>query len=189
MTTEITETRFGPAVARTDPQALTFTMLREFDAPRERVFDAFATCDALSHWLAPADWTLPFCEMDFRPDGSCRYSMQAPAGVTGPEGEDPWIAWGKTSYEDIERPERIVYRDTFADEHGEPVEGMPEMHVTLRFVDLGGGRTSLVNTTQFASIEDLEMGASIGMAEGWASSLAKLETYLADGPAGLTEAR
>ena len=37
MSTEITETRFGPATARLDRQALTFTMLREFD------FSAFAT--------------------------------------------------------------------------------------------------------------------------------------------------
>ncbi len=56
------------------------------------------------------------------------------------------------------------------------------MHVTIRFIDIGNGRTSLVNTTQFASLEDLETGAGIGMDEGWASSLANLETYLADTP-------
>jgi uncharacterized protein YndB with AHSA1/START domain len=75
-----------------------------------------------------------------------------------------------------------VYRDSFSDEHGQPVEGMPEMHVTIRFIDLGNGRTNLINTTQFASLEDLETGAGIGMDEGWASSLANLETYLATDP-------
>lgn len=183
MTSEITETRIGQAVARTDPQALTFTMLREFDFARELVFDAFGTCEALTQWLAPADWTLPFCEIDFRPGGTCRYAMRAPAGTIGPNGEDPWDAWGKSYYEDVERPEHITYRDTFTDEHGEPAEGMPEMRVTIRFIDLGGGRTNLINTTQFASLEDLEGGVEIGMAEGWATSLDHLETYLATRPA------
>jgi len=182
MTTEITETRFGPAVARLDRQAMTFTMLREFDVPRERVFDAFSTCEALRHWLAPADWTLPFCEIDFRPGGALRFAMRAPTGTIGPNGEDPWDSWGTSRYEEIERPERIVYRDTFSDEQGRQVEGMPEMHVTIRLIDLGDGRTSLVNTTRFASLEDLETGAGMGMDEGWASSLANLESYLA-GPA------
>jgi uncharacterized protein YndB with AHSA1/START domain len=182
MSTETTETRFGPAVARLDRQALTFTMLREFDFPRERVFDAFSTCEAMQHWLAPADWTLPFCEIDFRPGGSCRFAMRAPAGTIGPNGEDPWDSWGQSHYERIERPELLVYRDSFSDEHGQPVEGMPEMHVTIRFIDLGNGRTNLINTTQFASLEDLETGAGIGMDEGWASSLANLETYLATDP-------
>ncbi len=105
MSTQITETRFGPATARLDRQALTFTMLREFDFPRERVFDAFSTCEAMRHWLAPADWTLPFCEIDFRPGGSCRFAMRAPAGTIGPNGEDPWDSWGQSHYEQIERPE------------------------------------------------------------------------------------
>jgi uncharacterized protein YndB with AHSA1/START domain len=179
MTTEIIETRFGPAVARVDRQTLTFTMLREFDFPRERVFDAFGTCEALRHWLAPADWTLPFCDIDFRPGGVLRFAMRAPAGTVGPKGEDPWDSWGTSRYEEIERPERIVYRDTFSDEHGTQVEGMPEMHVTIRFIDLGDGRTSLVNTTRFASLEDLDTGTGMGMDEGWASTLANLEAYLA----------
>jgi uncharacterized protein YndB with AHSA1/START domain len=179
MTTETTETRIGQAVARTDKQALTFTMLREFAAPRERVFDAFSTCEALTHWLSPADWSLPFCEMDFREGGSCRYTMRAPAGTIGPNGEDPWDASAMSHYLEIVRPERLRYRDTFVDADGEHLPGMPEMHVTMRFIDLGNGRTSLVNTTQFASVEDLEAGVSTGMAEGWAGSLDKLETYLA----------
>jgi uncharacterized protein YndB with AHSA1/START domain len=179
MTSDTTETRFGQAVATIDRQALTFSILREFDAPRELVFDAFSTCDALKQWLAPADWTLPYCEIDFRPGGSCTFTMRAPAGTVGPEGEDPWDASGVSYYQEIERPERIVYRDTFVDAQGERVEGMPEMVVTIRFVDLGGGRTNLINTTRFASLEDLEVGAATGMDEGWASSLDHLADYLA----------
>ena len=125
-TGDIVETHIGPATARTDRAALTFTMLREFDAPRDRVFDAFASCDAISRWWGPTDWTLPVCGMDFRPGGTWLYAMRAPAGVTGPNGEDPWDAWGKIYYDEIERPTKLVYRDFFVDPSGNAIPGMPE---------------------------------------------------------------
>ena len=56
-----------------------------------------------------------------------------------------------------------------------------DMHVTIRFIDLGDGRTSLANTTRFASLEDLDTGTGMGMDEGWASTLANLEVVAGSG--------
>lgn len=179
-TSETTETRIGRAVARTDRQALTLTLLRAFDAPRERVFDAFASCEALARWWGPRDWTLPVCELDFRPGGSWLYAMRAPAGLIGPNGEDPWEAWGKMFYEKIDRPVSFSYRDTFVDPQGARISDMPEMTATMQFVDLGDGRTNLINTTRFSSVEDLQAMADMGMADGWAESFDKLDVILAE---------
>jgi uncharacterized protein YndB with AHSA1/START domain len=63
-----------------DLAAMTYTIERVFHAPRQRVFDAWTTCDALSQWWGPKGWTVPFCEIDFRPGGTWRYMMR---------GQDP----------------------------------------------------------------------------------------------------
>lgn len=179
-TAQIVRDRIGATVTHTDPAAMTFKMEREFDAPRRRVFAAFASCDAISKWWGPAGWTVPVCDMEFRPGGVWLYAMRAPAGVVGPKGEDPWDAWGKATYRDIVVPERIVWLDEFAEPGGTVAADMPKMTAQLEFIDLGGDRTKLVDTTIYSSIKDLETTLGMGMAEGAAESFDKLERYLAD---------
>lgn len=72
---------------------------RIFDAPRETVFEAWTRAEHLVRWWGPNDFTLPFCELDFREGGAYRYCMRSP------EGEDHWV-WGE--YREIVRPGRIV---------------------------------------------------------------------------------
>jgi len=178
MTAQIVTDRIGAAVTRTDTVAMTFTMEREFDAPRERVFAAFASCEAIAKWWGPAGWTTPICDMDFRPGGVWLYAMRAPAGTLGPNGEDPWDAWGKATYREIVAPERLVWLDQFAGPDGAANTDMPEMIARLEFIDLDG-RTRLVDTTTYTSVKDLETTLAMGMAEGSAQSFDKLERYLA----------
>lgn len=72
---------------------------RVFDAPREVVFDAWTRAEHLVRWWGPNDFTLPFCEIDFREGGAYRFCMRSP------EGEDHWV-WGE--YREIVEPERIA---------------------------------------------------------------------------------
>src|SRR5687768_16632849 len=95
---------------------------RTFDAPRELVFDVWSDPKHIAQWWGPKGWTLPVCKMDFRPGGVWHYCMR------GPEGEE---SWGKAVYQEIVKPERIVYIDAFADAQGNAVEGMPEMLITV----------------------------------------------------------
>ena len=99
------------------PSEREFVVERVFDAPRELVWQAWTEPEHLAHWWGPQGWTLPVCTVDFRPGGIWHYCMR------GPEGEE---SWGKATYREIVEPERIVYLDAFADEAGNPVEGMPE---------------------------------------------------------------
>jgi uncharacterized protein YndB with AHSA1/START domain len=145
-----------------------FVMERIFDAPRELVFKAWSEPKHVTQWWGPKGWTLPYCRMDFRPGGVWVYGMRGPDGTEG---------WGRATYREIVEPERIVYVDAFADEHGEPLEGMPETTIIVEFIDLGG-KTKLKSTAQFASRADLEQTVGMGMEEGMGETWDRLSEYL-----------
>lgn len=84
---------------------------RSFDAPRERVFEAWSTAEHLVQWFAPMSGSVPHCTVDFRVGGRFHLCMRFP-------GQDIWVLG---EYREIAAPERIVYMDRFADEHGNPV--------------------------------------------------------------------
>jgi uncharacterized protein YndB with AHSA1/START domain len=73
---------------------------RIFDAPQAVCFDAWTKPEHITRWWGPHEFTLPFCEMDFKVGGSYKYCMPSP------EGEEHWI-WGV--YQEIAEPERIVF--------------------------------------------------------------------------------
>jgi uncharacterized protein YndB with AHSA1/START domain len=145
-----------------------FVIERSFAAPRELVFQVFSECEHLAHWWGPTGWTLPVCQIDFRPGGVWFYCMR------GPEGED---SCGKATYQEIIEPERIVYTDAFADAAGNVQAGMPEMLITLTFAEQNG-KTKLTSRTQFASATDLKATLDMGMAEGVNETWDRLEAYL-----------
>lgn len=145
-----------------------FVMERVFDAPRELVFKAWSDPQHLAQWWGPKGWTLPVCNMDFRPGGVWHYCMR------GPEGEE---GWGKAVYREIVEPERIVYVDSFADAEGNALEGMPETLITVTFSEQEG-KTKLTSCAQFASVADLEATLAMGMVEGLTETWDRLEEYV-----------
>lgn len=135
---------------------------RVFDAPRELVFDAFSTAEHLKMWWGPKGWSLPVCNIDFRPGGEWHYCMLSPDG--------DMESWGKAVYEEIVPPDRIVYVDYFSDADGNVNTEMPETRITMTFVD-EAGKTRLISSAEYAS-EDairtvLDMGMLQGVGETW----------------------
>jgi uncharacterized protein YndB with AHSA1/START domain len=154
----------------------TYVMERVFDAPRELVFEAYSTAEHLKNWWGPKGWTLPFCEVDFRPGGTWLYCMKGPVGS---EDGEMMESWGKAVYQEIIEPERIVYKDTFVDSDGSRVEGTPEMLITVEFVE-EKGKTRLISKTLFESAEQLQQVLEMGMEQGFSETLDRLEAYLAN---------
>jgi uncharacterized protein YndB with AHSA1/START domain len=142
---------------------------RVFDAPRERVFEAWTRPEHVVNWWGPKGWTLPVCEMDVRPGGVWLYCMR------GPKGEE---SWGRAVYREIEPPARLVYSDAFAEPDGSPVPGMPEMLITVTFVE-HNGQTTLTNSTHFPTPEDLESTLALGVVRGLSETWDRLEAHLA----------
>jgi uncharacterized protein YndB with AHSA1/START domain len=155
----------GSALTITTPSDREIVMTREFDAPRELVFEAHSKCEHLEKWWGPRKYTLAVCEMDFRPGGKYRFLHR------GPDGDEEHGFRGE--YREIVPPERIVWTFEW--------EGMPG-HVsvdTLTLEDLGG-KTKLTAHSLFNSVEDrdgmLQSGMETGAAETWDRLSEHLET-------------
>lgn len=154
--------------ATKDLEKRELVMERIFDAPRELVFKAWTEPELVKQWWGPKGWTLPVCNMDFRPGGVWHYCMRGPDGME---------SWGKAVYREIVEPERIVYIDTFSDAEGNQPENMPEMVITVTFTE-ENGQTKLTSRTQFATAEELEAVLEMGAVEGMNDTLDRLADLL-----------
>ncbi len=115
---------------------------RFFDAPRERVWQAWTKPEHFKEWWGPKGFTAPLISIDFRTGGKYLYCMRG----SGPDGvvRDYWTTG---VYREIVPMERIVCADSFADEKGNVVSasyyGMPgdwplELTVTVAFEEHDG---------------------------------------------------
>ena len=140
---------------------------REFNAPRELVFEAFSKTEHLKKWWSPKGWSTPVCEVDFRPGGTWFYGMKC---TDENQEEFGMESWGKAVYEVIQEPEKIVLIDSFADSEGNVSVDMPSTKMMLTFVEQDG-KTKLISRSEYASKESLQdvldMGVLEGMAETW----------------------
>jgi uncharacterized protein YndB with AHSA1/START domain len=141
---------------------------REFDAPRELVFKAYTERDHLMKWFGPREWPLKHCTVDLRVGGKWHYMMGGPAGEE---------AWGLGIYREITPSSRLVYSDFFSDEKG--TENPPGSVTAINFEDLGNGRTRLNTLATFASKEARAETLAMGMVEGMAETLDRLDEHLA----------
>ncbi len=158
-------------------------IIREFDAPRALVWDAWTKAEHLARWWGPRVFTNPVCELDVRPGGRFRIVMRAPDGTDYPmRGE----------YVEVVPPERLVYTndlkgqpeawmDMFNDARGTP-RGTPveDSVVTVTFVERAG-KTTVTISTRFASAVEAEVFRKMLMVEGWTESLGKLAALVAKG--------
>lgn len=148
---------------------------RVFDAPRELVFKAFSESERLKQWWGPRGWTLPVCNVDFRPGGVWHYCMKC---TDKNQGEFYGMeSWGKAVYQEIIENEKIVYTDYFSDAEGNEAEGMPPSQITVIFTE-EEGRTRLVSRAVFDSTEALKTVVDMGMEQGISETWDRLDEYL-----------
>jgi uncharacterized protein YndB with AHSA1/START domain len=132
-------------------------LTRVLDAPRELVWKAWTEREHLVRWWGPKGFTLPGCEMDFRPGGKYRFVMRGPDG-----GDFPFHG----VYREIVRPERIVFTCIIEK------EAIPELVATVTFAEQGGKTRLTVRQT----VPPGEAGR--GQNQGWSESLDRLAEHL-----------
>lgn len=155
----------------------TLHITRTFDAPLERVWQAWTSAQEMKQWWGPKDFTAPHIHMDFRVGGKFHGAMHGPAG-----SEFDKDMWSGGEYKEIIPMQKIVSTDYFADEHGNKISpkefGMPgewpeEMVVTVTFEDLGNGKTKLTLVHEGHAEEMADMAE-----QGWNETLDKFEAIL-----------
>ena len=135
---------------------------RVVHAPRERVWKAFATAEALAHWWGPDGFTITTSAFEFREGGKWVFIMHGPDGRDYPN----WIRFTR-----IVEPERMEH-----DHGGDDDRVVFQANITLD--DLGGSTRVTLHST-FTSREERDLVVKEYRAiEGGKQTLARLDEYL-----------
>jgi uncharacterized protein YndB with AHSA1/START domain len=138
---------------------------RVFDAPRERVWQAFTDPAIVPRWWGRHGTTTTITAMDVRPGGQWRYVNSAP------DREDV-VFYGE--YLEITPPQRFRWTFMF-DVEGIGPQGGPETH---SFEDLGD-RTRVRSVGHFDSVDTIDAALATGMVAGALETWDRLAAELA----------
>ncbi|AQY00345.1 SRPBCC family protein [Microbacterium foliorum] len=154
----------------TDAENLTMTVLADFAAPVERVWDAYSDPRQLERFWGPPGWPATFTKWDHTVGGKANYTMH------GPRGEKASGTW---EFLRIDAPHSFEVLDAFADEQGTPDADLPSMRMTFTFESTADG-TRMVNTSHFATADALEQIVAMGAVEGTKLAMSQLDAVLQD---------
>ncbi len=155
-----------------DAATLTLTVVAEFDASPDRVWDVWEDPRKLERWWGPPTYPATFTRHDFVVGGESRYFM------TGPAGETPRGWW---RIEAIDKPHRLEFANGLAGEDGEPHPGVEPMPSEVTFA-ASDGRTRMTVVSRFVSVEQMETMLGMGMQEGLTQAVGQIDGLLAPVP-------
>ncbi len=146
----------------------TITIKREFAGKRQLVWDCYTKSELLDRWFAPSPLTTKTKHMDFREGGYWHYAMVEPQGQE---------YWSRIDYLTIDPISNYTARDGFTDETGVINPDMPRSNWDVTFSDVAE-RTLVVTIVSYDSADDLEKVIAMGLKEGLASTLDRLDELL-----------
>ncbi|MEO6286642.1 MAG: SRPBCC domain-containing protein [Dyadobacter sp.] len=156
-------------VFESDLAARTIRIVREFNAPVEKVWKAFTDPDLLEKWFAPKPWKVETKRMDFTVGGVWLYAM------VSPEGQKHWTQYEFTAIENC-----IAYSTTgmFADEDGNTGAGAPKTYRNVTFLSIGSDRSKVETVITFTDEATIQMFVEGGFKNGTAVTLNQLDELL-----------
>ena len=163
-------------VVRKDPDALTMTIVAEFDANPERVWQLWADPRQLERWWGPPTYPATFTKHDLLPGSRVEYHM------TGPEGDQSRGYWDILT---AEPPHTLVFRDGFANEDGTPSTELPANEARVTIESIADGRTQMSVQSLFSSREAMEQVLAMGMEEGLKQAIGQIDAILAEDAASV----
>jgi uncharacterized protein YndB with AHSA1/START domain len=149
--------------------SLTITLVADFDAPIERVWQLWADPRKLERWWGPPSYPATVEKHDLTPGGDVTYSM------TGPDGDQPRGWWRVTS---VNPPKSLEFTDGFANQDGTPNADMPITRVHMQLTEHSGG-TRMELRSAFESREQMEQLVSMGVVEGLQQAVGQMDGLLA----------
>jgi uncharacterized protein YndB with AHSA1/START domain len=151
-------------------EALSLTIVAEFNAGVERVWQLWEDPRQLERWWGPPTYPATFEGFEFEPGGKAGYYM------TGPEGEKARGWWRFTA---IQAPNRLEFDDGFADDDGAPVEAIGTGHATVTLEEIGD-RTRMTILSTFESEEQMNQMVEMGMEEGMKEAVGQIDAIIAE---------
>jgi len=139
---------------------------REFNAPRELVWEAMTNPKHVVNWWGPRGFTTTIEKMDVRPGGVWKHVMRGPDGVNYPN---------RSIFTEVVKPERIVFS------HGGEREGGPGVNfvATWTFDALAASKTKVTIRMIFPSATDRDFVVKeFGAIEGGKQTLMRLGEFM-----------
>ncbi len=149
----------------------TMTVVAEYDAAVERVWQLYADPRQLERFWGPPTWPATVVDHDLRPGGRVTYFM------SGPDGEKSAGYWNVL---EVEAPRRFVVEDGFAGDAGQPDPDMPTTRMELTLVERSGGGTTMTVVSTFASTDAMTQLIEMGMEQGLREAMSQIDGVLAE---------
>jgi uncharacterized protein YndB with AHSA1/START domain len=146
----------------------TITVKREFAAQRQLVWDCHTKRELLDQWFAPKGLTTRTKHMDFREGGYWHYAMITP---------DDQKFWNRLDYKTIQPIDGYTARDGFCDETGTVNPSMPRADWDVSFAE-AKERTLVTTLVRYTSPDGLQAALDMGLKDGLASTLERLDDLL-----------
>ena len=154
-----------------DPDALTMSVVSEFEATLERVWQLWADPRQLERWWGPPTYPATITAHDLAPGGRVEYHM------TGPDGDQPRGYWQILA---ADPPRSLAFRDGFAHADGTPDSDMPLTEARVTIEEVGEGRTRMTIISTFPDLAAMEQLVAMGMEEGLKEALGQIDAILAE---------
>ena len=147
-----------------DPNLPTIRIIRDFDAPPDRVFSAWVDPELVVQWLGPKSSEIRIDQWNAHTGGNFRYASVQ-------DGEEVAAFYG--SFHEVRPSERLVQTFTW--------DGMPDgvSLETMTFEDLGDGRTRTIGLSLVENLEARDAIMASGMDVGVNEGYEKLDALLA----------
>lgn len=150
--------------------ALSMTVIADFAASPERVWQLWSDPRQLERWWGPPTYPATVDSHDLQPGGRVTYHM------TGPSGDQPRGYW---DVDEVQPPHRLTFRDGFLHDDGTVNPDLPTTVALVTIEDAGNGQTRMSIESHFPSTEAMEQLLAMGMEEGMKQAVGQIDEILA----------
>lgn len=156
--------------ANNNDTAHELVLTRIFDAPAEKIYEAWTNSEILKKWFAPLPFTTPEARLDVRVGGENTIVMQDEAGNRYPN---------TGVYLELVPNRKIVFTDAF--KAGWKPSGKPFFAAEILLEELPDGKTKYTATARHWNAEDKKAHEDMGFHHGWGICADQLAALLAKG--------
>lgn len=152
-----------------DLENRSLTIVADFAAPVERVWQVYADPRQLEKIWGPPEYPATVVDHDLRPGGRVTYFM------TGPDGDKHAGYWDVTA---VDEPRSFSFDDGFAEPDFTPNPNLPVSKNVFTFTERDGGTRSTF-VSSYESAEALQQVLDMGVVEGATSAINQIDDLLA----------